>query len=278
MQIVIGFLIALSVGLTGIGGGSFTTPALVLVSGISGADAVGTALVFSAIVRVTAAPFYLASKHIHFRYLRLMLAGAVPGLLAGTYFLATLNTKQLAPVILVLIGATLVLSSGISFFSRTSPPEIRPDSAPWLPWLTLPIGLETGFSSAGSGALGTMLLLNYSNMPAAQVVGTDLVFGIVLAAVGAMFHFSFGSVSIPALKDLVLGGIPGVLLGCMLAPKVPSRKLRLIIAGIAMLLGVQIIGTGIRVWYKRPDVQAQSKPRTSQHAEKDNDRSAYSYR
>lgn len=265
MQILIGFVIALSVGLTGIGGGSFTTPALVLISGISGAEAVGTALIFSTVIRVAAAPFYLASRQIHFRYLRLMLMGAFPGLVAGTYLLATLNTKQLAPLVLILIGATLVVSSGFSFVKKPPQAEVRRDSSSWLPWLTLPIGLETGFSSAGSGALGTMLLLNYSNMSSAQVVGTDLVFGIVLAAAGGIFHFTVGSISMPALKDLLLGGIPGVLFGCLLAPKVPSRKLRLIITGLAMLLGLQIAGSGIRMWHWPSNVQAQaihSSPQT----------------
>ncbi len=59
MQVAIGFFVALFVGLTGVGGGSFTTPALILVAGLSGAEAVGTALAFSTAVRLTAAPFYV---------------------------------------------------------------------------------------------------------------------------------------------------------------------------------------------------------------------------
>src|SRR5215471_1951311 len=94
MQTLIGFLIALFVGLTGIGGGSFTAPALVLISGLSGADAVGTALVYSLVVRLAAAPFYVVGKQVHFRYLWLMLLGALPGLLGGTYLLTTFNTKR----------------------------------------------------------------------------------------------------------------------------------------------------------------------------------------
>ncbi len=249
MEILIGFVIALSVGLTGIGGGSFTTPALVLISGIPGAEAVGTALIFSTAVRLVAAPFYLASRHINFRYLFLMLLGAVPGLLAGTYILLTMNTKHIAPFVLFIIGLMLVASSALSFQQRRGKIESRPDRAPWMPWLTLPIGLETGFSSAGSGALGTLLLLNFSNMQPAQVVGTDLVFGILLAGVGSIFHFSFGAINPLALKHLLLGGIPGVLTGCVLAPRVPGRRLRPLIAVIAMLVGLQIMWSGFRLWH-----------------------------
>ena len=83
MNFLIGFLIAAAVGLTGIGGGSFTVPALVLLVGLPANAAVGTAFVFAGVLRLIAAPFYLFGKHIHFRYLWLLVQGAVPGLLSA---------------------------------------------------------------------------------------------------------------------------------------------------------------------------------------------------
>jgi uncharacterized protein len=246
MQILIGFVIALCVGLTGVGGGSFTTPALVLLAGLSGAEAVGTALVFSTIVRMAAAPFYIAGKHVHLRYLWLMLLGAVPGLLAGTYLLASFNSRSWNPLVLIVIGSILVISAVLTLVRR-NPAAPRENRSSWLPWLTLPIGVETGFSSAGAGALGTILLFNCSDMPAAMVVGTDLAFGIVLAATGSAFHFGLGSVSMTALKALLLGGIPGVLAGCALAPRVPSQKLKPIIVGLTFLLGLQLVWSGMHL-------------------------------
>ena len=57
MNFAIGALIALAVGLTGIGGGSFTVPALVLF-GLNAANAsVGTAFVFAGMLRLIATPF-----------------------------------------------------------------------------------------------------------------------------------------------------------------------------------------------------------------------------
>jgi uncharacterized membrane protein YfcA len=247
MEILIGFVIALFVGLTGVGGGSFTTPALVLVAGLSGAEAVGTALVFSTIVRLAAAPFYVAGKHIHLRYLWLMLLGAVPGLLGGTYLLASFNSRRWNPLVLIVIGAILVASSIFTSIYRNPRPAARQDGPAWLPWLTLPIGVETGFSSAGAGALGTILLLNCSDMPAPMVVGTDLVFGIVLAGTGSVLHFGLGSISTPALKALLLGGIPGVLAGCALAPRVPSRKLKPFMIALTFLLGLQLVWSGMHL-------------------------------
>jgi uncharacterized membrane protein YfcA len=247
MQVLIGFAVALCVGLTGVGGGSFTAPALVLIAGLSGAEAVGTALMYSMVVRIAAAPFYVAAKDVHFRYLWLMLLGALPGLLAGTYLLAMLNTKRWNHVVLVMIGLTLICSSVLTFIYRKAARKQQKNGF-WLPWFTFPIGIETGFSSAGAGALGTILLFNYSDMPPSRVVGTDLLFGIVLAAGGSLFHFSFGSISTSSLKELLIGGIPGVLLGCLLAPHVPAIRLKPVIIGLTFALGLQLLWNGVRVW------------------------------
>jgi uncharacterized membrane protein YfcA len=250
MEIAIGFVVAVLVGLTGVGGGSFTMPMLVLLCGISGAEAVGTALIFSTVIKVVAAPFFLAAKKVHFRYLRLMLLGALPGLLGGTYILATMRVRW-NPLVLVLIGATLVVSALLTFIYRRWEPGSRGDSAPWLPWVTLPIGIEAGFSSAGAGALGTLLLFNCSNMSAAEVVGTDILFGIVLAATGSVFHLGLGSVSGVVLKPLLLGGIPGVLLGCAFTRKVPSMRLKAVITYLTLALGLQLLWTGAKL-FKTP--------------------------
>jgi len=259
MEIAIGFAIAVLVGLTGVGGGSFTTPMLVLACGVSGTEAVGTALVFSTVIKVAAAPFFLASKKVHFRYLRLMLVGAVPGLVAGTYLLAAVRGWN--PVVLILIGATLVVSAALTLIYRKRRQGLRRDSSPWLPWATLPIGVETGFSSAGAGALGTLLLFNCSDMPAAQVVGTDILFGIVLAATGSIFHFGLGSISGPVLKGLLLGGIPGVLLGCAFTTKVPSIKLKVLTTVITLFLGLQLVWAGARL-IKVAKAPGREAPRT----------------
>jgi hypothetical protein len=114
----------------------------------------------------------------------------------------------------------------------------------WLPWLALPIGIESGFSSAGAGALGTVLLLNYSEMTPPEVVGTDLLFGLVLAVLGSAFHWKFGSISGYVLVQLLEGGVPGVVIGCLFSRRVPARKLKLVIAMIAIFAGLQLIWSG----------------------------------
>jgi uncharacterized membrane protein YfcA len=221
-------------------------PALVLIVGVMPGTAVGTAFVFAGILRLIAAPFYLAGKHIHGRYLWLLVLGAVPGLLIGTYILRLLSNDAGGPTVVILLGSLLTASSAVTFIPRVQNRGFAKKNSRWLPWLALPIGMESGFSSAGAGALGTVLLLNYSEMTAAEVVGTDLLFGLVLAVIGSAFHWRFGSISSPVLAQLLAGGVPGVIAGCLLGRRVPARKLKFVIAAIAIFAGLQLVWSGSR--------------------------------
>jgi uncharacterized protein len=243
---ILGFLIALSVGLTGIGGGSFTVPALLLIVGLPAGEAVGTTFVFAGVLRLIAAPFYLATKQVHSRYFRLLLVGAVPGLLLGVIALRVVAKQGSNPLVIIALGVLLTLSSIVTFIPRAQVPGFARKNPHWLPWLAFPIGLESGFSSAGAGALGTVLLLNYSEMTPAQVVGTDITFGLVLAIIGSAIHWTFGSISTTVLVQLLLGGIPGVILGCIFAQRVPAQKLKMVVALIAICAGLQLVWSGAR--------------------------------
>src|SRR6266581_5242278 len=246
MSFFIGFLVAVAVGLTGIGGGSFTVPALVLIVGLTAGEAVGTAFVFAGVLRLVAAPFYLLGKRFHARYLWLLLLGAIPGLVLGTFVLRLLGEEGGNPVVVIVLGIVLAASSSVTFAPRVQNPAFAQKNSRWLPWLALPIGVEAGFSSAGAGALGTVLLLNYSEMTPPQVVGTDLLFGLVLSVIGTSFHWSFGSISMPILFQLLLGGVPGVVLGCLLARRVPADKLKTAVAMVAIFAGLQLVWTASR--------------------------------
>jgi uncharacterized protein len=246
IHFLLGFLIALAVGLTGIGGGSFTVPALVLIVGLPAGEAVGTAFVFAGVLRLIAAPFYLLRQQVHSRYFRLMVTGAVPGLVLGIVALRILAKAGNSPVVIIILGVILALTSGVTFVPSAQNPAFAVKNARWLPWLAFPIGIESGFSSAGAGALGTVLLLNYSDMSPAQVVGTDIVFGLVLAAIGSAVHWSFGSISTTILLQLLAGGVPGVVLGCLLARRVPAQKLKAVVAAVALAAGLQLMWSGTR--------------------------------
>src|SRR5215831_7945876 len=94
MEFLIGFIIAAAVGLTGVGGGVLTTPILILFLGISPAEAVGSALIFSTAVKLLAAPVYVSRKQVHWRTLAFLVAGGLPGVLAGSLLLDHFNVKR----------------------------------------------------------------------------------------------------------------------------------------------------------------------------------------
>jgi hypothetical protein len=150
------------------------------------------------------------------------------------------------PVVVILLGILLAVSSSVTFAPSVQNPGFARKNSRWLPWLALPIGVESGFSSAGAGALGTVLLLNYSEMTPPEVVGTDLVFGLVLAVIGGAIHWKFGAINPSVLLQLLAGGLPGVLFGCALARSVPARKLKLVVALIGIFAGVQLVWNGAR--------------------------------
>jgi len=66
----------------------------------------------------------------------------------------------------------------------------------------------------------------------------------VLAVIGSAFHWTFGSISLPTLAQLLLGGVPGVVLGCLLAPEVPANKLKTAVAVVAYFAGLQLVWSG----------------------------------
>ena len=93
MEIVLGFLIAVAIGVTGVGAGVITAPVLILFMHVSPAHAVGTALAFSVAVKILVVPMQIYRKQVDYRVLGYLLAGGVPGVLTGWYILAKLNTK-----------------------------------------------------------------------------------------------------------------------------------------------------------------------------------------
>ena len=262
MEVIVGFLIAATVGLTGIGGGSFTTPALVLLAGLPATEAVGTAMVFAGVLRLIAAPFYVVRRHVNAKYLALLLLGAIPGLLIGTWLLHMMRSRTWSPAALLLIGLMLTISSALTFAPNLRQRFLSSQKSNWLSLFALPIGVETGFSSAGAGALGTILLLNFSELSAPVVVGTDLLLGIALAVVGSAFHLSWGSVNSSLLLRLLAGGIPGVLVGCALAKKVSAKRLTMAVAAVGIALGLQLVWMGgLPLLHSHPGTQAREYER-----------------
>ena len=238
MVYVLGFLIAIAIGLTGVGAGTLTTPLLILVVGVPARVAVGTSLIFGAVVKIITAPVYMARRQVDWRTLSFMVAGGVPGVLIGVSLLKGIDGKVITGV----IGATIVVVALFNIFRPAT--MTRHDRTKWLALICLPIGTEVGFSSAGAGALGALSLLSMTKLVPAAVVGTDLVFGLVVSLIGGGVNASLGNLSRPVLLQLLAGGVPGAILGGYLAGRVPSKQLRMGLSGAMAALGASLFYRG----------------------------------
>lgn len=234
MAYALGFIISILIGLTGVGAGSLMTPLLILVLGLPARICVGTSLIFGFVVKIITAPVYMARRQVNWRVLVIMLAGGVPGVLIGVFLLKGLDANLITGI----IGVTIMTVAIFNLFRPS--PEHRLDKQNWLALVTLPIGAEVGFSSAGAGALGALSLMALTKMSAAEVVGTDLCFGLVVALIGGGTNAAMGNLSGPVLLQLLIGGVPGAIIGAMLAGKVPSGKLRFGLSAAMAVLGFSL--------------------------------------
>src|SRR5271157_1461402 len=100
VEILVGFLIALAIGVTGVGAGSITAPILILFFHQSASDAVTTALVFGTVVKLIATPIYLARGQVNSRVLKYTALGGLPAVVAGSVVLTTLDQRAMTNPVL----------------------------------------------------------------------------------------------------------------------------------------------------------------------------------
>lgn len=244
MEYALGFIIAVFIGLTGVGAGSMTTPLLILLLGLPTRQAVGTALIFGAAVKIVTTPLYLARRQVNWRALTFLLATGLPGVLAGSLLLQGVKSDLLTAFVGLTITSIAVLN--LFRFGKST----QHDRTPWLALVALPIGVEVGFSSAGAGALGALCLMNMTTMAPAAVVGTDLSFGLVLSTVGGGIHAALGDLNTAVLIKLLIGGAAGALTGGLLATRMHSKKLRLVLCVALVLLGANLCWRGASDYWK----------------------------
>jgi hypothetical protein len=242
MEFLIGFGIAIMIGLTGVGGGVITAPVLTLFLGVPPAQAIGTALVFSAVVKAIVAPAYLLRRQVDFRVLAFLLAGGLPGVIFGSLLLQHLSVNQRRGPLLAVLGSTVVIMALMNLYRATRRERAAPvrDRTWWLPWIALPIGAEVGFSSAGAGALGSLAVMALTPISTAAVVGTDVLFGLGLSLTGGGISLGAGNISGAIALKLSIGGIAGALVGANLLSLIPNRPLRVLLSLWLVSLGAQL--------------------------------------
>jgi hypothetical protein len=241
MDFAIGFIIAVVIALTGVGAGVITAPMLILFMHVPVEIAVSTAIAYSAVVKLIVVPVQVARRQINYRVLGFMLLGGLPGVIGGSILFKHVAAHGPRSILYFVLGAIILFTSGWHIFRHFRPTGIaRPsrDRSKLIGAIMLPIGAEVGFSSSGAGALGTVALLGMTDLTAAQVVGTDLAFGLCIALVGTGVHMIGGHYAADILIKMAIGGVAGGIVGSLAAPQIPNRNLRL-----ALSLWLTVIGT-----------------------------------
>lgn len=244
MELLLGFAIAVLIALTGVGAGTMTAPLLILFLHVPVGAAVGTALAYSAAVKMMVVPVQVWRGQVVWRTLGVMLLAGVPGVVAGALLFDDAVTPGSDRVWLyVALGVMIAFSSAWHIYRHFRPAQVKEDRRTrrrWLAAVMLPVGAEVGFSSSGAGALGTIALLSLTRLEAGQVVGTDLAFGLCLALVGGGLHLASGGFDGGLLARLIAGGALGAAVGSTLAPRFPARTMRLALSLWLLAIGIQL--------------------------------------
>jgi len=248
---LIGFLIALSIALTGVGAGTITVPVLVLFLHVPAPVAVGIGLTFSAAVKLILVPAQILRRNVAWRTLGFMLLGGAPGVLVGSLLLKHLITTGSQNLLNALLGSILITTASwqiFYFFRPVKQNREARDRSHLLSWLMFPVGAEVGFSSAGAGALGSAALLSLTPLIPVQIVGTDIVFGFVVSLLGSGAHWFSHATNPQLLMELIAGGAAGAIGGTLLGARIPRRPLRFALWVWLLILGSQFLFNSYQVW------------------------------
>jgi len=251
LHAIAGLLVGFLVGLTGVGGGSLMTPLLVLLFGVTPTTAVGTDLLYSATTKIFGTLVHGARATVDWVIVRRLASGSVP---AAVITLVVLSRVGHPPTtanhaILTSLGVMLILTAFATFFQQrlagfARRAEHREPRKTLVPTVVLGIvlGVAVTLSSVGAGAIGvTALLLLYPALRVSGIVGSDIAHALPLTLVAGFGHWVIGDVNLLLLVNLLIGSIPGVIVGSLLSTRSPDKVLRPVLAVVLLISGFKLL-------------------------------------
>ena len=248
-KILVGFIVGILIGLTGVGGGVLLLPVLIFGLGYAPIVAVGSDAVFNFFTKIPASILHLKKGTVRRKVVIALSAGSIPGSFGGVKLLVHIRHLYGDGVnnfIKMAVGILLIIIPLLLLFQRRIEERIanRPPTAKGFAGMAL-IGLVAGFlvgmTSVGSGSIIMMLLLLFYSFPPKVNVGTDIVHAVVLTGVTGLMHFRLGNVDPMLVGALLIGSIPGGLVGSHLSTRVPMLWLRRILCALLLLTGARML-------------------------------------
>lgn len=252
--IFIGLLVGVLVGLSGLGGGVLLLPLLILGAGVSPLVAVGSGAVFSALTKIGGSVLHYRRGNVDVKLGLAMALGSIPSVLAGVGLLAFLKDQygeSLNQILSTVIGVLLMLIPAIMILQQRLWEGDRRPLREQLPrWINryhgavitgIAGGFLVGVTSVGSGSVIMIMLLLFYRLPPTILVGTDLFHAVILTGVAGLSHFWLGTVDIRLVLWLILGSVPGVLLGTKLTGVISATWLRRVLLVLMFATGIFLI-------------------------------------
>ncbi len=193
-----------------------------------------------------------ASATVDWRIVRRLAAGSVPATIATLLLLYFFGPESPAVVraITFSLGVALVLTAICILFrtwlvaalSRLTG-ELTDNRAALLTVISgIILGVLVSISSVGAGALGvTALIVLYPRVKLASIVGSDIAHAVPLTLLAGLGHWQMGDVNMHLLGQLLIGSVPGILIGSYLAPRLPEGGLRPMLAAVLFIVGGKLV-------------------------------------
>lgn len=248
-KIVIGFVVGTLIGMTGVGGGVLLLPILIFALHVPPIMAVGSDALFNFLTKIGSSYVHLTKGTVRKNVVMGLAAGSLPGSLLGVGLLRALreaygngvNTfiTTTVGVLLILVPTLLMFQSQIEERVTNRPPTMK--SIIGLSAIGLLAGFLVGMTSVGSGSIIMMLLLLFYSFSPKVMVGTDIVHAVLLTGLTSFLHFKLGNVDPSLVGLLVIGSIPGGLLGSQLSTRMPVPWLRRLLCAVLLATGARML-------------------------------------
>ena len=248
---VSGFAVGLLVGMTGVGGGSLMTPSLILLFGIPPAIAVGTDLLHASATKTGGTLIHGLSGTIDWHIVRRLALGSVPTSIVALFVLSLLDIRGATARILItaLVAGALFLTALVligrerirkRYAARVGSLDPRHTAI-----LTLGVGAALGafvsLTSVGAGAIGvTALVLLYPQRPVARIVGSDIAHAVPLTLVSGFGHWLIDTIDWKVFGSLLVGSLPGIIVGSLFAVRISEAALRLGLAAVLIVVATKL--------------------------------------